>query len=106
MFHDVSPRVRARMEFPERADRLDRSDGTSRLSSRSCERRWTIRASMRCSYPSGVGSCSAGGWEGGSKGGAQHEARKYAEGRGVRLEIRNKTVREQAKKLAAIKMAN
>ena len=34
------------------------------------------------------------------------EARKFAEGRGVRLEIRNKTAREQAKLLAAIKMAN
>jgi len=34
------------------------------------------------------------------------EARKYAEGRGVRIEIRNKKSLEAAKKLAAIKMAN
>lgn len=34
------------------------------------------------------------------------EAPKYAEGRGVRLEVRNKSVREQVKKLATIKMAN
>ena len=33
-------------------------------------------------------------------------AQKFAEGRGVRLEIRNKPAREQAKLLAAIKMAN
>ena len=34
------------------------------------------------------------------------EARKYAEGRGVRIEIRNKKSLEATKKLAAIKMAN
>jgi hypothetical protein len=34
------------------------------------------------------------------------EARKYAEGRGVRLEIRNKKDLEAALKLAAVKMAN
>ena len=34
------------------------------------------------------------------------EAPKYAEGRGVRIEVRNKTDREIVKKLAAIKMAN
>jgi hypothetical protein len=34
------------------------------------------------------------------------EARKYAEGRGVRIEIRNKKILEVTKKLAAIKMAN
>jgi len=33
-------------------------------------------------------------------------AQKFAEGRGVRLEIRNKPAREQAKLLAAIKMTN
>lgn len=33
-------------------------------------------------------------------------AKKYAEGRGVRLEIRNKKDLEVAKRLAAIKMAN
>ena len=33
-------------------------------------------------------------------------AKKYAEGRGVRLEIRNKKDLEHAKELAAIKMAN
>lgn len=33
-------------------------------------------------------------------------APKYAEGRGVRLEVRNKTAREQVKRVAAIKMAN
>ncbi len=33
-------------------------------------------------------------------------APKYAEGRGVRLEIRNKKTLESVKKLAAIKMAN
>ena len=33
-------------------------------------------------------------------------ARKYAEGRGVRLEVRSKTDLESIKKLAAIKMAN
>lgn len=34
------------------------------------------------------------------------EAKKYAEGRGVRIEIRNKKNLEITKKLAAIKMAN
>jgi hypothetical protein len=34
------------------------------------------------------------------------EAKKYAEGRGVRLEIRNKKALAHTKKLAAIKMAN
>ena len=34
------------------------------------------------------------------------EAPKYAEGRGVRLEVRNKGDREAVKKLAAAKMAN
>jgi hypothetical protein len=34
------------------------------------------------------------------------EAPKYAEGRGVRLEIRNKKDLEAVKELAAIKMAN
>lgn len=34
------------------------------------------------------------------------EARKYAEGRGVRIEIRNKEDLEIVKKLAAVKMAN
>jgi hypothetical protein len=34
------------------------------------------------------------------------EAKKYAEGTGVRLEIRNKKDLEAVKKLAAIKMAN
>ena len=34
------------------------------------------------------------------------EAPKYAEGRGVRIEVRNKKDRETVKKLAAIKMAN
>jgi hypothetical protein len=33
-------------------------------------------------------------------------ARKYAEGRGIRLEIRNKKDLDSVKKLAAIKMAN
>ena len=34
------------------------------------------------------------------------EAKKYAEGRAVRIEIRNKKALEETKKLAAIKMAN
>ena len=34
------------------------------------------------------------------------EAPKYAEGRGVRIEVRNKKDREIVKRLAAIKMAN
>ena len=34
------------------------------------------------------------------------EAKKYAEGRGVRIEIRNKKDLNIAKELAAIKMAN
>ena len=34
------------------------------------------------------------------------EAKKYAEGRGVRIEIRNKKDLEIAKELAAVKMAN
>ncbi|MDH3216421.1 MAG: DUF3788 domain-containing protein [Candidatus Krumholzibacteria bacterium] len=34
------------------------------------------------------------------------EAKKYVEGRGVRLQIRNKTDVDSAKKLAAVKMAN
>lgn len=34
------------------------------------------------------------------------EAKKYAEGRGVRLEVRNKKDLDCAKKLAAVKMAN
>jgi hypothetical protein len=34
------------------------------------------------------------------------EAKKYAEGRGVRIEIKNQTTLEATKKLAAIKMAN
>ena len=33
-------------------------------------------------------------------------ARKYAEGRGVRIEVKSKKAREIVKKLAAIKMAN
>ena len=34
------------------------------------------------------------------------EARKYAEGRGVRLEVRTKKALDHVKKLAAVKMAN
>ena len=34
------------------------------------------------------------------------EAPKYAEGRGIRIEVRNKKDREIVKELAAIKMAN
>jgi hypothetical protein len=34
------------------------------------------------------------------------EARKYAEGRGIRIEVRNKGVLKSIKELAAIKMAN
>ena len=34
------------------------------------------------------------------------EAKKYAEGRGIRIEIRKKKDLEITKKLAAIKMAN
>jgi hypothetical protein len=33
-------------------------------------------------------------------------AKKYAEGRGVRIEVRSKKARDDAEKLAAIKMAN
>jgi hypothetical protein len=34
------------------------------------------------------------------------EAKKYAEGRAVRIEVRSKKIREEVEKLAAVKMAN